>query len=292
MHDVVVVGGSYAGMAAALQVARARRNVLVIDAGIRRNRSARQMHGLIGFDGRDPAELAERARAELRAYPTAELLEDRVARAERTDGGFTLSLESGARREGRRLVLALGVVDEFPDLPGVAERWGRSVFHCPYCHGYELDGGSIGVLATSPMSIHQALLLPDWGAVTYFTRGFDPSPEEREFLEARRVTVEAVAVTRLEDRATVRLADGRALAFAGLFLASRTRVPGTLVADLGLKTGEGPLGAFIETDAMKETSVRGVFACGDAAVAAGAVSLAIGDGFRTGTAAHRSLLFG
>ncbi len=291
MHDVIVIGGSYAGLAAALQLVRARRRVLVIDAGVRRNRNAAHSHGFLGQDGRDPAAIAAKARAEVLAYPTASLLESRAESAARTDDGFAVTVANGDRHEAERLVLALGVVDELPDLPGVAERWGRSIFHCPYCHGYELGGGRIGVLATSPLSVHQATMLPDWGEVTYFTRGFDPTEEERALLDRRGVTLEPAAVEQIEGEATVRLEDGRALSFAGLFLAPRTRIAGRIVADLGVALEEGPLGPFIRTDETKETSVPNVFACGDAALAAGSVSFAVGDGARAGIGAHRSLIF-
>ncbi len=291
MHDVIVIGGSYAGLAAALQLVRARRRVLVIDAGTRRNRTASHSHGFLGQDGRDPAEIAAKGRAEVLAYPTASFVEGRAESALRTDDGFAVTVTNGERYEARRLVLALGVVDELPDLPGVAERWGRSIFHCPYCHGYELDGGRIGVLATSPHSMHHALMLPDWGSVTYFTRGFEPNAEERAALDRRGVTIEPTMVTKIEDVATVRLADDRALSFAGLFLMPRTRIASPIVADLGVELEDGPTGAFIRTDATKETSVPNVFACGDAALAAGSVSFAVGDGARAGTGAHRSLMF-
>ncbi len=291
MHDVIIVGGSYAGLAAALQLVRARRRVLVIDAGIRRNRNAAHSHGFLGHDGRDPAEIAARGRAEVLAYPTAKLLETRAESVARTENGFGVTVTNGERFEGKRLILALGVVDELPNLQGVAERWGRSIFHCPYCHGYELGGGRIGVLATGASSVHQALMLPDWGEVTYFTRGFDPTSDERKDLDRRGVAIEPAAVAKIEDHATVRLEDGRAPSFAGLFLAPRIRIASSFVADLGLEMDEGPLGPFIRTDMTKETSMHDVFACGDAAMAAGSVALAVGDGVRAALGAHRSLMF-
>lgn len=291
MHDVIIVGGSYAGLAAALQLVRARRRVLVIDAGVRRNRNASHSHGFLGQDGRDPAEIAAKGRAEVLAYPTARILETYAESAERTERGFAITVKNGERHEAERLILALGVIDEFPDVPGVAERWGRSIFHCPYCHGYELDQGNIGVLATGPHSVHHGMMLPDWGKTTYFTRGFEPTPEERAALERRGVTIERSAVASIEDRATVRLADGRALSFAGLFLAPHNRVAGRLAEQLGLEMEEGPTGAFIKTDMTRATSVPGVFACGDAAMAAGSVSFAVADGVRAGVGTHRSLMF-
>jgi thioredoxin reductase len=291
MHEVIVIGGSYAGLSAALQLARGRRRVLVIDAGRRRNRSAAHSHGFLGQDGRDPAEIAAKGRAEVIAYPTARWIETSAELVSRVDDGFAVTVATGERLVAERLILALGVIDELPDVPGVAERWGRSIFHCPYCHGYELDEGHIGVIATAPLSVHQALMLPDWGKTTYFARGFDPTPEERAALERRGVTIEPSAVVRIENRATVRLADDRALSFAGLFLVPRNRVAGRMVADLGLETEEAPTGSIIKTDMMKTTSIPGVFACGDAAMAAGSVAFAVADGARAGIGAHRSLIF-
>jgi thioredoxin reductase len=288
--DVVIVGGSYSGIAAALQLARARRRILVIDAGVRRNRNAAHSHGFVGQDGVDPAVIAAKGRAEVLAYPTAKWLEGRAGSAMCTERGFAVTV-NGERHEAERLILALGIIDELPDIPGVGDRWGRSVFHCPYCHGYELDQGKIGVLATSPQSVHQAMMLPDWGPTTYFTRGFEPTPEERAALERRGAIIEPAAVVGIEDVATVRLADGRALAFAGLFLAPRSRVAGNIASDLGLEMEDGMFGPIIKTDPMKQTSVPGVFAAGDAAMAAGSVTFAVADGARAGFSAHRSLIF-
>ena len=291
MHDVIVIGGSYSGLAAALQLVRGRRRVLVIDAGLRRNRNAAHSHGFLGQDGQDPAAIAAKGRAEVLAYPTASLVEATAESVARTDGGFVVRVSNGESHEGKLLILALGVVDELPDVPGVGERWGRSIFHCPYCHGYELGRGRIGVLTTGPLSVHHAMLLPDWGETTYFTRGFEPTHEEHAALARRGVTLEPTDVAAVEEQATVRLRDGRALPFAGLFLMPRNRVAGGLVASLGLETEEGPAGPIIKTDAMKATSVAGVFACGDAALLAGSVSFAVADGARAGIGAHRALIF-
>ncbi|MFZ5893432.1 MAG: NAD(P)/FAD-dependent oxidoreductase [Myxococcota bacterium] len=291
MHDVIVVGGSYSGLAAALQLVRGRRRVLVIDAGQRRNRNASHSHGFLTQDGRDPAAIAADARAQFLAYPTAKLLETRAESAAAIHNGFAVSVTNGERYQAERLILALGVIDELPNIPGVEERWGRSIFHCPYCHGYELGGGKIGVLATHPLSVHQGMLLPDWGDTTYFTRSFEPSAEERVELERRGVIIEPTPLVSVEGHATVRLVDGRTLPFAGLFLAPHNRIASRIVSDLGLELEDGPFGAIIKTDAMKATSVPGVFACGDATMAAGSVSFAVADGARAGFGAHRSLIF-
>src|SRR5688572_15196043 len=165
LHDVIVVGGSFAGLSAAMQLGRARRRVLVVDAGRPRNRFAHSSHGFLGQDGRSPAEILETFRQQVLAYPTVELRQDEASDArDAGDGGFVVELGSGGSVRARRLVLATGVVDELPAVPGLAERWGVTVLHCPYCHGYEVADTRLGVLATGEGSMHHALLLPDWSA--------------------------------------------------------------------------------------------------------------------------------
>lgn len=294
MFDAIIVGGSYAGQSAALQLARARRNILVIDEGERRNRFAAHSHGFLGQDGSDPAEIADRARAQLLAYPNVTWLADRATSAERLDDGFVVTGKNGVRHQARTIVLATGIKDGLPELPGLAERWGRAVFHCPYCHGYELNSGRIGVLAVSEISMHHALMLPDWGTTTFFLNGaFEPSPEQLAQLSVRGVTVEREKIRVLEgDPIDVVLEDGRRIVLDGLFTATATEVSTPIATQLGCDLAEGPTGRFIRTDEMKATSVPGVFACGDAARAAGNVALAVGDGSMAGAATHRKLMFG
>ena len=203
-YDVIVVGGSFAGLSAAMQLVRARRRVLVLDTGSPRNRFAHTSHGFLGQDGRTPAEIVETARAQVLAYPTAEHRVDEATAARRAgDGAFEVTLASGATLAARRLVLATGIVDELADLPGLRERWGVTVLHCPYCHGYEVADRRLGVLAVSEMSLHQALLLPDWSAdVTLFLNGaFAPTEAQRAQLAARGVRLETRRVKYLESTA-------------------------------------------------------------------------------------------
>lgn len=290
-QDVIVIGGSYSGMAAALQLIRARRRVLIVDAGERRNRFASHSHGFLGQDGVDPAVIWASAREQLLRYPTLTWIEGTAAAAGGQKDNFHITLEDGARHEGRRLLLATGVRDDLPGIPGLAERWGRSVFQCPYCHGYELEMGRIGVIAVSPMSLHQAQMLPEWGEVTLLTNGaIQPDEGIRADLAARGVSIEEVPVAALEGEADARLADGRVLSFAGLFTASRA-VPGPMAAMLGCGLADNPLGQQIQVAETKETTVPGVFACGDTAKAPHSVSLAVGDGAWAGAQLHRSLVF-
>ena len=264
----------------------------MIDGGIRRNRFAATSHGFLGQDGRAPDAIAAEGRRQLQAYPNVQWLDDTADGAVKTDTAFTVTTAGGQTLHGARLVLATGVVDELPAIDGLAERWGQSVFHCPYCHGYELNAGQIGVLASGPLSMHHATLLPDWGQVTLFTNAALVLDEaQRADLSARGVTIEETPVARIRETATVELADGRKLPMAGLFTLSRTHMASPLAAQLGCDFEEGPLGQFIKTEMTKETSVSGVFACGDAARMAGSVALAVGDGAMAGVGAHQSLLF-
>ncbi|MFS2007127.1 NAD(P)/FAD-dependent oxidoreductase [Duganella sp. CT11-25] len=295
--DVIVVGGSYAGLSAATQLARARRRILVIDAGQRRNRYAHHSHGFLGQDGREAAAIAADGRAQLLKYPTVRWLEGSAAQAVPRElqqgGGFRVTLGDGRAFDARRLVLATGVVDELPPVAGLAERWGSSAFHCPYCHGYELEQGRIGVLATGPLSMHHAMMLPDWGTVTLLLNGaFEPDAEQLASLAARGVTVERSKVKAITGRATVALEDGRELALDGLFVVSRTHSGSPLAEQLGCVMEDGAMGAFVRTDMIKATTVAGVYACGDAARMAGNVAMAVADGTMAGVAAHQSLIFG
>lgn len=291
-YDVIVIGGSYSGMAAALQLLRARRQVLVIDAGQRRNRYASHSHGFLSQDGVDPAEIAERAHAQLSRYQTLAWHDGTASRVEGSRDAFGVALADGRCAEGRRVLFATGVSDMLPEIDGLAERWGKSVFHCPYCHGYELDRGRIGVIAAGPSSLHQALLLPEWGEVTLLTNGvLELDGEARRQLGARGVGIEDETVARLEGEADIRLTGGRLLPFAGLFTAPRNRPATPLAESLGCELEETPFGSQIKTDAAKETSVSGAFACGDVARVPHSVSLAVGDGAWAGAQIHRSLVF-
>ena len=292
-QDVIIIGGSYAGMAAALQLLRARRRVAIIDEGIRRNRFASHSHGFLGQDGIAPGEIAATARAQLSAYPTLTWIEGRAVTASGKQDAFVVNTADGASFEGRRLLFATGVKDGLPDIEGLAERWGRSAFHCPYCHGYELNEGEIAVIAASPMSIHQAQLIPEWGKVTFFTNGAIALDKEgRADLVKRGVTIDETPIVRLEGLAEVVLTDGRRLPFSGLFVATRTTPASDIAERFGCEIEETPMGLQIRATAAKETTIPGAYACGDVGRVPHSVSLAVGDGAWAGAQLHRSLVFG
>ena len=295
VYDAVVVGGSFAGLGAALQLARARRRVLVVDAGRPRNRFARTSHGFLGQDGQPPGLILDTARKQVLAYPTVEFRSGEVAAARVRDEGFELTLASGETLTGRRLILATGVVDELPELPGLKERWGVTVLHCPYCHGYEVAGRRLGVLATSELSIHQALLIPDWSDdVTLFTNGaVSIDADQQAALASRGVRVEerlvAEVVGDVPDLEGVRLHDGKVVPVDALFTSARTRLASPLAEQLGCEIYDGPIGPVIRTDERKQTTVPGVYAAGDAARFPHTVSWAVADGVTAGIGAHQSL---
>lgn len=291
--DVIVVGGSYAGMAAALQVARARRKVLVVDAGRPRNRFSPNAHGYLSRDGQSAAAIAADGKAQLLTYPNVIWITGLARHAVRLKDAFRITMEDGTHHHGARLILALGVEDILPEIPGLKERWGKSIFHCPYCEGYELGGGPIGSIAARPASLEQALILPDWGETTFFTNGvLAPSAAERARLSARGVRIVDTPIAAITGEADVRLADGHLLSFSGLFTAPGTRMASPLAGQLGCVHEEGPYGKIIRTNGAKETSVSGVYACGDIIQPSGFISIAVADGLTAGMMAHHSLVLG
>src|SRR5688572_14066590 len=199
-YDVVVAGAGPAGLAAALTLGRARRDVLVLDSGEPRNASAETMHNVLGRDGTPPGALRADGRRELAAYPTVELRDVAAETATRDDaGGFVVALAGGAPVRARRLVLATGVVDALPSLPGLRELWGRSVLHCPYCHGYEVRGRALAVLGAGPHQAFIATLLRRYSDdVVLLANGEQAS--EPEALAAAGVAVREQPVERLTAR--------------------------------------------------------------------------------------------
>ncbi|SJZ89559.1 Thioredoxin reductase [Marinactinospora thermotolerans DSM 45154] len=269
-YDVVVVGGGAAGLNGALMLARARRSVVVIDADAPRNRPASGVHGLLALDGTPPAELLERGRAEVRRYG-GHVVSGEVATASRDADGFTVTLAGGGSVRARRLLVTSGLVDELPDVPGLGDRWGRDVLHCPYCHGWEVRDQAIGVLASGPMSVHQALLFRQWSDdVTFFSHTRPaPSAEEAEKLAARGIRVVTGEVARLEvveDRLVgVRMADGTTVGREALAVSPRMVARAGFLSTLGLHPVEHPagVGEHIPTDPTGRTEVPGVWAAGN-----------------------------
>ena len=295
MYDAIVVGASFAGLSAAMQLARARRKLLVIDAGAPRNRFAEAAHGFLGQDGVAPATIMRTGLNQLSAYPSVEFADGLATRAWGEIDAFRVELDDGAPLAARRLILATGVRDALPDLPGLAERWGMSVLHCPYCHGYEMNRGPLGLLGGDPALALKAGLIAEWGPTTLFLQGrAAPDAETAAKLAARGVAIEAAPIAQLIGEAprlsAARLADGREIALAGLFVAPRTRPASPLAEQLGCAFEDGMSGPYVRVDDRQQTSIPGVYAAGDLAMQMHNGTLASAAGAMAGFGAHQSLV--
>jgi thioredoxin reductase len=295
-HDAIIIGGSFAGLSAATYIARGRRSVCTIDAGAPRNRFAAHSHGFLAHDGSDPASMLATARSQVAKYPSATFIDGQAIRAAREPDGFSVTLETGDVLETSRLVLAFGISDELPAIPGLAERWGKSVLHCPYCHGFEFSGRQLGVLNVSPMSVHQAMLIAEWGPTTLYLNGAaGPDGEVLDHLRKRRVAIEPARVRALHgdgnQLTTIELADGRTCGIDALYLGPRTRLNSGVAQQLGCELDEGAYGPIIRTDGQKMTTIPGVYAAGDITRSAHNVTWASADGVTAGLSLHRSLVF-
>ncbi|WP_046730069.1 NAD(P)/FAD-dependent oxidoreductase [Streptomyces humi] len=302
-YEVVVVGGGAAGLSAALVLGRARRRTLVVDAGEPRNAPSAHMQGFLSRDGMAPAEFLAVGREEIARYGV-ELVRDRAVAATKGgaregDGGFTVSLAGGRTVRARQLVVATGLRDELPPVPGVAERFGRDVLHCPYCHGWEVRDQAFGVLATTVLSVHQALMVTQWSKdVTLFLHQVgetEPTGDDLRRLAVAgvRVVPGEVAGLRIEDdRLTgVRLADGTVHAREALFVAPRPVPRNELFVGLGAELTQTPFGAYPVTDERGLTTVPGLWAAGNASGFAEQVVNAASRGYRAGAAINGELLF-
>lgn len=296
--EVVIVGGSYSGLAAALYLVRSRRDVLVIDNGKPRNRFADRSHGVFALDGRPGSELLAKARSQYLKYPCAGFLSNTVVRViKRNECLFEVETEGERCFRARRLILATGVVDVLPSIPGLEERWGRSVFHCPYCDGYESGcSSSIGVIATLSSSVEYAQLITDWGKVTLFTNNaIQLDDRARRTLAKTGVRVEEREISGLEGPTSglldlVRLKDGSKVHVKTIFIATAFRMSAPFAKDLGCDMASTPRGELVRTNDSKMTTVAGVYAAGDMARLTHSIPHATSDGVTAGVSVHQSLV--
>ncbi|MGO1849168.1 NAD(P)/FAD-dependent oxidoreductase [Microbacterium sp.] len=294
--DAIVVGGSAAGLSAALMLGRARRRVLVIDAGSPRNRFAEHMHGALGNEGTSPAELVQRGRAEAAEYGV-EVASGTVLEVAERPRGIRVKLEDGSTYEARSLIVATGITDVLPEIPGLAERWGVSVLHCPYCHGWEVADRRLGVLATAPASLHQAQMVRQWSEnVTLFSAGLGTlDPETTARLRSRGIEIVGSEVTEIFGEGTdisgVRTAEGD-VELDAIFTAGTPRPHDGFLAGLDLERDELPfgMGSFLKVDPTGKTSHPRVWAIGNVVNPMANVPMVIGAGAFTGGAANGFLV--
>jgi len=287
-YDVLVIGGGAAGLTAAMVLLRARRSVAVVDAGAPRNAPATAMHGFLSRDGMSPRELIEAGRAEVAGYGGI-LIDGTVVSAR---PGFHARLADGTELRARKILMATGLRDEVPDVPGVRERWGRDLLHCPYCHGHEVRDQPLGVLGAGSEAVQHALLIRQWSPdVTLFSNGDDLTPEQLELLAARGVRVITGSVARLvvtDDRLSgVELAGGVVVPRAAVFVRPRLVPNSDLLASLGCDTDAG---GWVTHDTTGRTSVAGVRVAGNAADPRAQVITAAGQGSAAAIATNAELV--
>ncbi|SDT81261.1 bifunctional NAD(P)/FAD-dependent oxidoreductase/class I SAM-dependent methyltransferase [Actinoplanes derwentensis] len=299
-YDVVVIGGGAAGLSGAMALARSRRSVLVVDSGEPRNAPAAHMHNVLGLDGVPPGELLAAGRAEIAGYG-AEVVSARAESAVQDETGFRVTLDDGREVRGRRLLVTTGLVDELPEIPGLAGRWGRDVAHCPYCHGWELRDQRIGVITSGPMSVHQAQM---WRQISpkvlLLLNGADePAAPQAEELAARGVPVVPGVIEALEtseDRITgVRLTGGDVIALDAVVVAPKFTARSGFAESLGLAVSPFEmhgvtLGSRIAADEMGATSVPGVWVAGNVTNLGATVVIAMAAGQTAGAAINMDLI--
>lgn len=297
-HDVAVVGGGAAGLSAAVTLARSLRSVVVIDGGEPRNAPAAGVHNLLGREGTPPDELLAAGRREAAAYGV-DLLADRAVSVGRTDTGFALTLAGGDRVTARRLVLATGLVDVLPDVPGLAGLWGRRVLHCPYCHGFEVRGQRVAVLSTGPMTAHQALLFGQLSEHVSVLLHDGPDLDEDAWEQLAALDIEVVdgRVERLalvhgpdEEHVGVTFEDGREVLVDAVAVAPTFSARADLWEQLGGTLTEHPMGTRIAADPLGRTALPGVWAAGNVTDLGAMVGVASGAGVMAGASVNADLV--
>jgi len=294
-YDVIIIGGSYAGLSAAMALGRSIRKTLIIDGGDPCNKQTPQSHNFLTQDGETPAAIAEKALEQVLKYPTVELLQGFVVELEQQDNVFVVTTAAGERFAGMKILLATGVKDELCDIPGFAECWGISVLHCPYCHGYEVRQQKTAILAKGEEAYHLGLLLHNWASdITLLSDG-DHGLEDiqLDLLKANSVELidEKVTALKHEDGRlkSIQFESGKTMPVEVMY----SRVPFTLHSEIASQIGcDLSESGHILVDASQKTTIPGIYAAGDCTTNGRAVSIAVAAGSRAGMMINSELIFG
>ena len=289
-YEVIIIGGSYAGLSAAMALGRSLRRTLVIDGGDPCNKRAPASHNFITQDGRSPAAITADARTQVLAYDTVSWLDDRVTQLSGRDNAFTLTTAAGASFSARKVLFATGLHDELPRIPGLAECWGISAIHCPYCHGYEVRGQPTAILMNTEHTLGMVQLIRNWtDDLILFTNG--PADFDVANVEASGVEVVEAKVTALQQEAgelkAILVKDGRKFPRTAMYLHPRLSQKCPLPGAAGCTLNEH---GFVVVDEYDMTSVPGLYAAGDCTTMMRSVAFSVGSGNRSGAMINHALI--
>ncbi len=289
--DIIIIGGSYAGLSAALSLGRAMRSVLVIDGGQPCNRQTPHSHNFITQDGETPANIARAAKEQVLRYPTVQFHDGFVDTVEKSDIGFRVTTSSGNSYQSKKIILATGLKDTFPEIPGFAECWGISVIHCPYCHGYEVRHTKTGILANGPVAFHYAQLISNWTKelVIYTNGPSNLTDEQLQLISANNIQLVETPVAQLQHTdgqlKSIQFSTGETHALTAIYARPDYVQHAPFIEQLGCALSDHGL---IVVDEFQQTSVPGVYACGDNS-GMRAVAKAVSSGTMAGAALNNHL---
>ena len=279
--DVIVIGGSYAGLSAAMALGRALRNVLIIDSGLPCNRQTPHSHNFITQDGAKPSEIAENAKTQVLKYNTVKFINDLAVSGNKTESGFTITTKKGVTYETKKLVFATGVKDIMPEIKGFPECWGISVMHCPYCHGYEVKHEKTGILANGNFALHYAQLIRNWSKdLTIFTNGKSTlTPEQNAKISKHNIPIIEKEITEIKHENgnvhQIIFKDNSTFDLKAIYsrpdFEQHCKIPEILGCEL---TDQG----LLNVDLFQKTTINNIFACGDNASPLRSVANAVATG--------------
>lgn len=292
--DVIIVGGSYSGLAAGMALGRALRKVLIIDSGKPCNQQTPHSHNFITQDGKTPREIATLARQQVAKYDTVTFFDGLATTGKKTENGFSIQTASGETFGAKKLIFATGVTDVMPDIPGYAACWGISVIHCPYCHGYEVKNERTGILGNGEYGFEFSALISNWTKdLTLFTNG--PSTltaEQTAKIKSHRIEIVESEIEKLEHvqghLEKIIFKDGTTTHLKALYARPAFKQHCTIPEGLGCELTED---GYVKIDAFQKTTIPGIFACGDNATRMRSVANAVAMGTAAGAMLNREIIF-
>ena len=291
--EVIIIGGSYAGLAAAMALGRSLRKVLVIDAGKPCNRQTPHSHNFLTQDGKTPFEISTVAREQVEAYETISFYSDTVISASKSDPGFLIKTNDGSAFSGLKLIFATGIKDILPEIPGIQECWGISVIHCPYCHGYEVRNEKTGILANGDFGFEFGKMITNWTKdLTLYTNGKSTlTSEQSEKLTSKNVAISEKKITKIlhQDGKIQSLVfdDGSQEKINALYAKPDFEQSTSLISELGCALKEN---GYVEVDHFHKTNIPGIFVCGDNTNMFRSVAFAVSSGTMAGAACNKELI--